>query len=383
MKLVDRYLLRELLAPFAFGVAAFTSILVAGGFLFDLMKMVAEQQARLIDVLRLVAYHLPTLVVVTFPMSVLLAVLLAVGRFSGESEMVACYAGGISLWRLLVPLLAFGVAVAALTLFFNETVVPTGAQRYELLKQVLRGGKVGVQRDIVTQDPSSGPPARILYAREFDLRHSTLRGVSLLEFHEDRPVALLECERAYWLGSRWELHNGFVQTVQRPLPRADPDAVSGSEATAEPAQRGVLVAEFESIVRDLGKSPEDIAREQKKPRDMSARELEREIEALQHAGAMVAGLLAELRVQWHLRFAIPLASVVFVLVATPLSLRRQRTSSALGLGLSVLIIFAYYVLLNWTRILGERGVLAPVPGAWTANVVAALLGLALLWRASR
>ncbi len=384
MKLVDRYLLRELLIPFAFGVAAFTSILFAGGFLFDLMKMVSEQQARLLDVARLVIYHLPTLVVVTFPMSVLLAVLLAVGRLSGESELVACYAGGISLWRLLTPLLVFGVLVAGLTLLFNEMVVPTGAERYEMLKQALSRGKPGVQQDIVTRDPSGGPPARIIFAREFDLRRSALRDLDLFEYSKGRLVVVVHCAEAIWRGSHWELYEGFVQSIQRPLRREPTGGNPAEPKSAEDArQRGVLVFEFSSIVRDLGKTPEDIAREQKKPRDMSAKELREEMEALQQAGAQVSRLLAELQVQWHLRFAIPLASLAFVLVAAPLSLRRQRTSGALGLGLSVLIIFAYYVLLNWTRILGERGVLPAAPAAWTANVVTGVLGIVLLWRASR
>jgi len=380
MKLLDRYLLRELATPFAFGVAAFTAILFAGGFLFDLMKMVAEQHARLVDVLRLIIYHLPTLMVVTFPMSVLLAVLLSVGRLSGESEIVACYAGGVSLWRLMVPLLAFGFAVAVLTLVFNELVVPTGAERYELLRAALREGKPGVQQNIVVRDPSSGPPQRIIFAREFDLRNSTLRDLDLFEYHKGRLALVVHSESAYWRGSRWELHRGFVQTMRR----AAPEEGSQPQAKANgKVGEGLLVFEFNTIVRDLGKSPEEIAREQKNPRDMSARELKQEIAALQRAGRAMTEALSELQVQLHMRLSIPFAAVVFVLVATPLSLRRQRTSSALGLGLSVLIIFAYYVLLNWTRILGERGAMPPIPAAWTANAVAAAVGLLLLRGAPR
>jgi len=145
----------------------------------------------------------------------------------------------------------------------------------------------------------------------------------------------------------------------------------------------VLFAEFRHIVRQVAGSPQDIARQRKEPEEMTLGELRQQLALLQQAGARMKRALDELAVQLHLRFSVPFAAVAFALLGTPLGLRRQRTSSSLSLGLSVLIIFAYYVILNWSRLMGERGMLPPLPAAWLANAVTVIVGLLLLWRSPR
>src|SRR2546423_6919449 len=123
MRILDRYIARELIGPFLFGVAAFTLIFISGQYLFKLTSMVARG-ASLPDVIELLALRMVPLAIVTFPMATLLATLLSFGRLSGDMEVVAMMAGGISFVRIAVPAFAMGLAVSVFGLYANEDLVP-------------------------------------------------------------------------------------------------------------------------------------------------------------------------------------------------------------------------------------------------------------------
>src|SRR5207253_3039892 len=123
MRILDRYIVRELIGPFLFGVAAFTLIFISGQYLFKLTTMVARG-ASLPDVIELLALHMVPLAILTFPMATLLATLLSFGRLSGDMEVVAMMAGGVSFVRIAVPAFVMGLLVSMFGLFANEVLVP-------------------------------------------------------------------------------------------------------------------------------------------------------------------------------------------------------------------------------------------------------------------
>src|SRR4051812_10673913 len=111
MKILDRYIARELIGPFIFGVAAFTLIFISGQYLFKLTSFVAKG-APLVDVMELLVLRMVPVVVLTFPMATLLATLLSFGRLSGDMEVVAMMAGGVSFVRVATPPLLMGLLVS-------------------------------------------------------------------------------------------------------------------------------------------------------------------------------------------------------------------------------------------------------------------------------
>src|SRR5438270_11515973 len=123
MKLLDRYVARELFGPFVFGVGAFTLIFLSGQYLFKLTTMLA-QGASLLDVAELLALHMVPLAILTFPMATLLATLLSFGRLSGDMEVVALMAGGVSFARVALPAVPMGLRVSAFGLFATVRPVP-------------------------------------------------------------------------------------------------------------------------------------------------------------------------------------------------------------------------------------------------------------------
>src|SRR5262249_14959508 len=123
MRILDRYIARELIGPFLFGVAAFTLIFISGQYLFKLTTMVARG-ASVVDVTELLALRMVPLAILTFPMATLLATLLSFGRLSADMELVALMAGGAPFMRIAVPAFIRGFLVSMFGLFANEELVP-------------------------------------------------------------------------------------------------------------------------------------------------------------------------------------------------------------------------------------------------------------------
>ena len=129
LRLLDRYVLTELLYPFVFGIAAFSSIFIASTMLFRITKYVTQYGASLEAVGRLFFYSLPEVINYTFPMSMLLAALMAFGKLSGSSEITAMKAGGVSYYRIVTPVLIVGFLVSMFSLVWAEKVVPVAKMK--------------------------------------------------------------------------------------------------------------------------------------------------------------------------------------------------------------------------------------------------------------
>lgn len=386
MKLLDRAIARELLGPFIFGVAAFTLIFISGQYLFKLTTMIS-QGAPVLDVVELLALHMVPLAILTFPMATLLATLLSFGRLSGDMEVVAMMAGGVSFGRIAVPAFLMGLLVSLFGLFANELLVPPAGRAVKRLETRI-GQALGTQsadlaptngRSLVIQDNEGGQLARLVVAGGFDFAARRLNGVTYLQYGGApgpgrHVVVLVQAARAYWNPQEkdhWVFENGSTNWLGEERP-----------GTTTPAT-GAYHSSY-SFVRQsfqLNKTPRQIAAEGKDPDEMSYQELARYIANLRDQGAPLKTLRG-LQVALANKLSVPFTSMVFALIGTPLGLRRLRGGAAVGLGLSILIIFCYYVLWHGMSVLGENGQLPPVLASWLANLVGLGVGGALVVRAA-
>src|ERR1700758_3226354 len=136
-------MLKELVGPFVFGLAAFTLLFVAGN-LLNIARLVSEEHASIFAAAKYFVYTLPATLVLTFPMSMLLAVLLAMSRVSGDSELTAIRAGGGSPYRVAAPLVGVGLAASVVGLLFQEYVVPyASAKANDILRTEIQSGGTG------------------------------------------------------------------------------------------------------------------------------------------------------------------------------------------------------------------------------------------------
>lgn len=363
MKLLDRYLLAELAAPFAFGVAAFTAILLASTVLFHLVTEMVHYGLSPPLVAQVLALRLPEMVFYTFPMSMLLASLMAFGRLANDHEFVAFKAAGVSVYRMMAPVLAMAALVSVCTVALDETLVPAATWRAKtLLYEATHKQQLPLAREHVFYNEMDGDAlVRSFYARAFD--GERMHDVVVQEFENNRLVRLIQAKEALPQPDGWRFEQGTLYQV-------------------DGQGEFRYVAHFQSQRVVLGKSLLELSRENRMATEMNARELAEHIHRLAATGAQ-GREINELRVLWHQKFAVPFACLVFALVGAPMGLAPQRGSGAIGLGLSVLVIFVYYVLMFVSMALGQTGALSAGTAAWLPNVVAGALGLAQLRRLAR
>jgi lipopolysaccharide export system permease protein len=363
LSILDRYLTAELGGPFLFGVAAFTAIMTATSVLFELIRLMVRFGIPLTTVLQVVALKLPQMAFYSFPMSMLLASLLAFGRLSGDSEVTALKACGVGLGRIVAPVATIGLLVSALTVGVNEFVVPEAEwQARNILYEAQNRQKLPTNRDnIFYQEFDSGRLKRVFYARSFD--GQTMQNTLVQEFEGDRLHRIIRASRARNRNGAWVFEDGSLYQL------------------ADNGEFRTFVRFREQIV-NLRAALLDLSRESRSPTEMSLRDLYAHARRVEESGERGNGL-NELWVQWHQKLSVPFASVVFVLIGAPLGLKPQRSSSSLGLGLSILIIFVYYLVMFISMALGQTGTLPPWLAGWLPNTIGASIGLGLIWRAAK
>jgi len=378
MKLVDRQVFRELIGPFLFGVAMFTSVFFAGKILIDLTNWLMNGMPVL-TALEIVLYSLPSTMFWTLPMSMLLAVLLGVGRMSGESEVVALFAGGVSFYRITAPIVAAGVVVSAFSMLLNDRIAPIAAARITDLKAAVLKTASTSDQPFTLQD--TGTNSQIMVRGGMNKKTGVLRDVTIVAFgldpkNRNKPVLYLYASRAQWAGMndpskryRWTLHDGYTQAID---PR-DPNSISTV------AFAGANTREVE-----IRKTPSEMAMYQNlRPEQMSFADLSKVLRILHAYPDRPISEIRQLDVDRWNKISVPLASLVFALLAAPLGIRPHRSSSSVGLGLSILVIFLYYIVGRYTISLAVQGNIAPVVGAFAPNIVGLAAALVLLKRAAK
>ena len=356
MRRFDRYLIREMAGPFLFGLGAFLIVTVGIDLIYRALDLIMNNGLPAGAVLRAMAYRLPWLLVLCFPGAMIFSTLMAVGELSGHGEITAMRAGGIGLWRMAVPTLTLAVVVSVVTLVLNVWLIPfSTAQSAAILAELRKESSQQVENVVVPIPPKN--PEIFFIARQFDPDSNVLRGLWIAEYRDGVPKDTILAESATWEGSSWILHQARKQS---------PD--------------GRLLVEMDRMKYDLGPNPLEMAASKRKPADMTVAEL-------QGLMALPRGTNDLLRTQaqeeWSFRIAVPWAALGLALIGLPLGIRPQRTSTGVGLGISLAVILAYYITMSAMRILGQQGNLPPVVADWLPNVLLYTTGLGLLINKSR
>ena len=372
---MDRWLLQELVGPLLFGIAAFTAVSLSVGVVFELVRRVAESGLPPQVAVQVLMLRLPGFLVLAFPMATLMATLLAYSRLSGSSELTALRSVGVGTTRMVVPALALALAMSLLTFLFNDLIVPrTNLVATQTLERALgkavtnqSGDNILYSRFGRVKQEENGDSIRqltqLFYARKF--RNGSMQDITLLDFSRMGQRQMLMAEQGHWNEAQamWEFSNGRIVNV---------DEKTGSTTSAR----------FDRYLYPLTQDPVEVA---KLPTDIStmtvgqalrAERLQTEANNLKEA--------RRLRVRIQEKFAFPAICFVFGLIGSSLGVRpHARTSRSQGFGISVLLIFGYYLMSFIVSSLGITGTLSPFVAAWLPVVVGLASGGLLLRQASR
>lgn len=360
MRIIDRYVLRQMAWPFALGLTIFTFLLIVP----ELMRYAEEYVSKGVSfwiVGRLVATLLPYSLALTIPMSVLLALLVAFGRLSADREFVALQACGVSLLRLFRPVALVSVTSCLATAYVYMVLIPVGNQTFrEITFSILASSAENEVKPRVFFD---GFPNIVVYARElpptggwdgvFIADNRSGEGSSIYVARHGRAVVNRDAKTVEMVLDEWTQHQ----------------VDAGGE---------YRVFRGNNIVLNL--SPEGMfptGGVQKGLREMSVPELRARIGVMRERGDSPHNEIFELQK----RYSIPAACLVFGLIGLALGATNRRDTKLASFVLGIAVIFAYYLLLWFGQSLVRGQRIPSWLAAWLANLVLGGLGVLLfMWR---
>jgi LPS export ABC transporter permease LptG len=404
MSILTRYVLKEMIGPTALGFAFYTSI-IAMRLLFDLAGMIIRRSLSAGAVGELLLYSLPNIIVLTLPMSLLFGILIAVGRLSSDSEIVAMRALGISTRKIYRPVFLFSFVIFLMTLYLINFVMPKGNQKFVALRAELTAASA--ERVVKPRVFHTEYENLMIYVNDVDPTTGQWKGVFVADSRgndSQEATTAAELAAAGAAEADQETIGGLAQqgsgqriivadrgniTLERPSKEIwmnlgnaethvwDPRRPDRYDHTGSATQRILLPTRSGSS----GPVTSALARSFK---EMNLRELldqEKTLSKSRFASDRVNRNVAIIEI--HKKFSIPFACIAFGVLGLPLGITNRRGGKSSGFSLSIAIIVAYYLMLVNGEELGGSGKIPPAVGMWAANVILLALGLYLLSRANR
>jgi len=362
----DRYLLREMTGPFALALVGLLLFLLLN-IVLSLTPLMVDRGVGMLTLLRLVILEIPKLFVLAVPMAALFATFLGLGRLMHDREIMAFESIGIPLRRLLLPLIVAAAVVGAVDFAINNWAAPASERAFQrtYLEVVFRQSIPRITPNAIF----SGPDNLFFYVRRYDANTRTLYDVLIYDTEGDlfptvsdaeTQVALITAETGTWTEKTWELEAGRTYGF-------------------DDAGRLVYSGGFELLSIPVDRSVEEILSQGRSPDEMGIGELLARVKQASRTGQRTESYVLEI----HHKIALPLTTIVFVLLGGTLSFTFGARGRAVGIIASLLLISVFTGLLWWTQALGQRGAMPPALAAWLPNLLFGGLGLVLFLRVDR
>ena len=375
--LIDRWLIAQILPPMLFAISAFTVISLSVGVMFDLIRKIVEFGLPLFLAIKVLFFSLPSFLVLSFPMAVLLSTLLAYGKLSANSELLALRSLGIKTSRIIAPAIAVSILMTGLTFYFNDNLVPASNK---LAESTLRAGigssfsseegkdnimfsRYGSRIESATNKPTKINTflTHIFYASWFE--NNIMQGVTVLDFSRQDIQQILKAKSAVFdkENSSWIFSDGSIVSVDQ-----------GGQTTN---------IQFKKYSYPFVEGPLDLARVPKDATEMSLKQALEAERIYKETGNLKEIRRIQVRIQE--KFTLPFACLVFGLIGSSLGSKSNlRSSKSQGFGLSVILILVYYVMSFVFSSFGVKGLLSPIIATWLPVLISMGGGIYFLRKAS-
>ncbi|NCO74419.1 MAG: YjgP/YjgQ family permease [Cyanobacteria bacterium] len=373
ISVMDRYIMTELLLPFLFGIGLFTSLGLSIGTLFELIRKVTESGLLFSVAIKILLLRMPEFIALAFPMSVLLATLMAYSRLSSDSEIIALRSIGINIYRLIIPAIILSLIVTGCTFFINDVVTPNANRQATLTlqKALNRVRPTFKDRNIlypeyktVTYEDGSTHSVlvRLFYAEEFN--GEQMKDLTILDLSRKGVNQILTSQTATWNMSEnvWDFFNGTIYLIS-------PDG----------GYRNIVRFEHQQLA--LSRAPLDLAQRPLSYNEMSIAQAREHLTIVKLEANEKE--IRKLLVAIQGKISLPFVCVVFGIVGASLGIRPQNTNKATSFGICVGLIFSYYLLSFVSESLGVWGIVTPFMAAWLPNFLGLGTGTWLLIQSAK
>ena len=405
MKILTRYIFKEMLGPTALGFAFYTFIILMKN-LFDFAGMIIKRSLPASTVARLLYLSLPHIVVLTVPMSLLFGILIAIGRLSSDSEIIAMRALGISTRTIYRPVFFFSFLVFLVNLYLMNFVLPRGNAELQALRSEIFTSQI--EKELKPRVFYDEYENLTIYVNDVDSKTLQWKGVFVADSrtadetrtgtssgpititqqlqNARRDAALPQSILPQKSGNKIIVADSGNLSVLKPSKQVWLNLRSAETHLWDPkkADRYDLNSNAVQRMRLPDKFSDSTGGYQRSLREMSFRELMEQARWSQYSRDPDARTTYwAAKVEMNKMFAIPFACIAFGILGLPLGITNRRGGRSSGFSLSIAIILIYYVMIYNGEHLADSGKVGPAVAMWTPNVILMALGIYLLIRANR
>jgi len=363
--MINRYIFKELVFPFAISLFFLTFVFLMTR-IPQLTNIVVNYNADILSIAWMIVYTLPRFLEFTIPMSVMISILLTMMRMSQENEILALKSAGVSVYKILPPVLALCFSGIFLTMAITVFGVPWGTSSAK--KKGIEIARTSIDAALQERQFNSELEDVMIYVSHVDMKTKALKdvfienrrtkGIISISIAPSGKLIRLNDEQVYTI----RLYNGVINQV---------DIDEGSVSSIQ----------FENydINIDLNRMNKDTGEISKELDERGLLDLMRLI----RSGIKDKGVLSEALMEFHERLSIPFACLSLGLLAFPLGIQSVSLRRSSGFGLGICFFLLYYFLLAFGWSAGETGDYPPVLGMWLPNVIMGGLGIFFLVRNAR
>ena len=352
MQLLSRYILKRFLTVLFFTTFAFIIIFIVVDLIERLDDFLAHDTAWINLVLYYV-YYIPYIIILTLPINMLLSTLFSIGIMAQYNEIIACKAAGVSLYKIVAPILVLGLAISILSGLASETVVPkTNKKRLNVWRYDIRNEQrtlLNKRNRLALQDGQN----RQIYIGFYNSTKKVGSQINLVWVNQNGITKRWDAKTMKWVQERsgWLM----LDVVERAF----------TDTTEKVAYEDSL------WYTDTQITPDDLVELESKPEEMNYVELNRFVDRMTKIGADARKWLVDL----YMKISYPFANFIIVLFGAPLASRKRRSGPAIGFAIALLVSFIYFLFLRTGQVLGHKGDINPLLAAWIGNIVFGIGGI--------
>lgn len=363
------YVINEFWIPFISGAAIITGVWLSADQLRRVFRLITgSADAPISLAFTILGLHMPEILVTTIPIGVLWGSFLVFTRLNNDSEIIAMRTSGLSMFRVLRPVIIFGVITATLSFTISEYIVPfTGPlvrkiEIYSLYKSPLPQIK---KNFTYLEKGKKRKLKRIFYAEKYNVEKDFLKRIVILDFTKEGLTQIYSAKKAAWSPQKggWVLREGVSHFL------SIDDQVS-------------RVSSFDEFFIPSGTTPAKLIKDIGDPNLTNFAKLWKTLK-MQEDTTIHTDEYFEARVQFHRKFARPVACILIALVGAPLGILPRRSSSTWNYVFLAMIIFLFYMTQSICNSLAEAGRMLPFVAAWFSNMVLFGISILIILRRSR
>lgn len=359
MKIIDRYMVRGFIGPFIWCLFVFVTMAVIID-IFSFIEDIVKYKIAVSSIIAFYVYYCPTIIIQVVPMAILLSTIYVLSNLNKHNEIIAMKSSGISLWRILIPILLLGAIISTSMFIVNDKVIPTSSKIASVIRrdELEKEKRKDKQQKIVENVALYGAGNRIIFARTYDTEKKMLSDVIIHQHDKSENLtSKTTAQSGVWTNRGWKFSKVIMYHID-----------NSGKILAEPLF-------FEEKIIPLREKPGDFANKEWRSDFMSYRELKKYITNFKGVGIK---LTRSLLVDLHYKISFAFINMIIILIGAPFALITTRGGVLIGIGMSIAIGLLYYAVIAIALAFGKGGIMPPVVAAWFGNVVFAALGIYLV-----